>query len=174
MTVTKQQQLEWMAEKCESWPIFTNSVKLSDHTLGAPAIDTDYSTYILITREEWQQKRDELMKQQEVEQDNSWYERGEFPPAGCECDFCNSADEWTDWCRSVFVGFDSMGNGVVSVFGDDKGTLWISNKPSDFHPLRTEREKAIDELNTLVGDIEKYPTWKDAITAIIDAGYHKD
>ena len=43
----------------------------------------------------------------------------------------------------------------------------------EFRPLRTEREKAIDELNALVGDIEKYPTWRDAIAGIIDAGYRK-
>jgi hypothetical protein len=50
----------------------------------------------------------------------------------------------------------------------------------DFRPIRTpeqiaaeEREKAIDAMNKLVGDIEKIPTWRDALAALYDAGYRK-
>ena len=105
-------------------------------------------------------------------QDNSWYERSELPPVGCECEFCNSDDEWTDWLYSVFVGFDSTGNGVVSVFGDDKGVLWISNNSSDFRPLRTEREKAIDEMVGIIkGSAFQDPEFTASI--LYDAGYRK-
>lgn len=36
-----------------------------------------------------------------------------------------------------------------------------------------EREKEIDAMNELVGDIEKVPTWRDALYALYDAGYRK-
>ena len=147
--VTKQQQLEWLAEEFDIWPnIKSCAIKMSVKSIGCEALlDGECHT---ITRQEWQQERDKMSGKPEA--DNSWHERGEFPPVGCECEFCNSDDEWADWLHSVFVGFDSTGNGVVSVFGDDKGVLWISNNSTDFRPLRTEREEAIDEIAALVRD----------------------
>jgi len=157
MTVTKQQQLEWLANKITKWPDDrTIGYMMSRDEVGfVVGLFTRVSSYDpltgyfhVITREEWQQERDKMSSKPEV--DNSWHERREFPPAGCECDFCNSDDEWGDWQKSAFVGFDSAGNGVVSVFGDDKGLLWLTNNPSDFRPLRTEREKAIDVLIDII------------------------
>jgi len=111
------------------------------------------------------------------EVDNSWYAREELPPVGCECEFCSSYDEWTDWRRAVFVGFDSTGNGVVSVFGDAKALLWISSNPDDFRPLRTERENAIDDISSYFCDADGFqvtPHATDLIAArIYDAGYRK-
>ena len=101
------------------------------------------------------------------EVDNSWYERGEFPPF-------NTAIEWDPWGNGVWVEtkiLADIGDGEFVMIV--KGAKAIVGMPANFRPLRTEREKAIDELNALVGDIEKYPTWRDAITGIIDAGYHK-
>lgn len=49
-----------------------------------------------------------------------------------------------------------------------------------FRPVRTpeqiaaeERDKAVEEMHDLVGDIEKIPTWTDALRALYDAGYRK-
>ena len=99
-------------------------------------------------------------------QDNSWYERGDLPPAGCECR-CNLGG------GSVFiVARHHFIDAVVYSSAPGGGEL-LYGYAGEFSPLRTERENSIDELNELVGDIEKYPTWRDAIAGIIDAGYRK-
>ena len=86
-------------------------------------------------------------------QDNSWYERSELPPVGCECEaFDSNENKWMRveviairegyvmmWCRECLRGFQS----------DDK---------SRFRPLRTEREKAIDSLIEIIcagGELSK-------------------
>ena len=162
--VTKQQQLEWLAKKYERWPVVDEYVVMNGYGIGI-AGGAHY-----ITKGEWQQERDKMSSKPEV--DSSWYERGEFPPVGCECEFCNSDDEWADWLHSVFVGFDSTGNGVVSVVGDDKGVLWISNNSSDFRPLRTEREKAIGEMASLIAK-SVFGSAKCQAEKLYDAGYRK-
>ena len=169
--ITKQQQLEWLANNLEKWKSgydYAVVEKASDGYLYIrwPSVCTSG-----ITKKEWQQERDKMQKQ--AEQDNSWHERREFPPAGCKCEFCNSDDEWADWLRSVFVGFDSTGNGVVSVFGDDKGVLWISSNPDDFRPLRTEREKAIDAACDAVCKAGPYDHERELISKLYDAGLLK-
>ena len=117
----------------------------------------------VISQKEWQQERYKMQKQQ----DNSWYERGELPPVGTICKMIDDKNTWLE-CEiiahknSFCIGWISSRN--APFYTDDK---------SEFRPLHTEREKAIDELNALVGDIEKYPTWRDAIVGIIDAGYRK-
>ena len=165
--VSKQQQLEWLANKYKTWPEQGSPyLGLSAVELGKFAIVNSHT----ITRTEWQQERDKMSSKPEV--DNSWHERGEFPPVGCECEFCNSDDEWADWLHSVFVGFDSTGNGVVSVFGDDKGVLWISNNSTDFRPLRTEREKAIEDMSRVMHEHDSVIN-DDTLGALYDAGYRK-
>ena len=165
--ITKQQQLVWLAKKYKTWPEQgVTSLGLSVTEVGKFAMVNCH----LITRQEWRQERDKMSSKPKV--DNSWHERGELPPVGCECEFCNSDDEWDDWLRSVFVGFDSTGNGVVSVFGDDKGVLWISSNPDDFRPLRTEREKAIDEMANLIAK-SVFGSAKCQAEKLYDAGYRK-
>ena len=149
-----------------------------DTTVHGYPISDDWNKAVISYKEYKQAK--ELYDNQFASPDSdnsatSWFEKGEFPPAGCECDFCNSDDEWCDWHRSVFVGFDSIGNGVVSVFGDDKGMLWLSTNPSDFSPLRTEREKAIEDMSRIMHDKGHGSVINDVtLGALLDAGYHKD
>jgi hypothetical protein len=115
--------------------------------------------------------QEQVMTQNEEikQQDNGWFERGELPPVGVVCEFCWEDDEWTDWHKSVFVGFDSMGNGVVSAFGDHKGLLYFSNKPSDFRPLRrTERDIL---LSVITEEMNRYDTDGKLADAIIAAGF---
>ena len=62
MTVTKQQQLEWLAKECHTWK-GRDFILVSYNELG-------YRLHVpacchLITREEWQQERDKMQKQAE-------------------------------------------------------------------------------------------------------------
>ena len=99
--------------------------------------------------------------------DNSWYERGELPSVGCECEIKHKC--WSEFWRVTVVAITK--EYVIVVDGQCEQHYYL--KDITFRPLCSEREKAIDELNALVGDIEKYPTWRDAIAGIIDAGYRK-
>ena len=78
--VTKQQQLEWLANKYKIWPEQgATSLGLSVSEIGKFAIVNSY----MITRKEWQQERDKMQKQSEQPTPGtSWYERGELPPVG--------------------------------------------------------------------------------------------
>ena len=98
---------------------------------------------------------------------SSWHERGELPPVGCECEvFVSDANKWMHfeviairdghvlgWCRESLWGFQS----------DDK---------SEFRPLRTEREKAIEEMINAIDHI-KEGNFETFIGALYDAGYRK-
>ena len=80
-----------------------------------------------------------------TKQDNSWHERGELPPVGAVCEaHITSENLWVEievvahrdgyvlgWCRNEKCGYH----------GSEK---------SDFRPLRTEREKAIDALIDII------------------------
>ena len=101
------------------------------------------------------------------EVDNSWHERGELPPVGCECEvFVSDENKWMHfeviairdghvlgWCREGSCGFQS-------------------NDKSEFRPLRTEREKAIDEMANLIAK-SVFGSAKCQAEKLYDAGYRK-
>ena len=166
MTVTKQQQLEFAAKHIEKWKSGYDYAVVEKTIDGHLYIRWPSICTSGITKKEWQQERDKMQKQAaQTVPDNSWHERGELPPVGCECEY-KPANDWVK-CKVLFAGDD------LYVLGVQGFEICVRVLDVEFRPLRTEREKAIDELNVLVGDIEKYPTWRDAIAGIIDAGYRK-
>lgn len=104
------------------------------------------------------------------------------PPVGCECEW---QDKNTKLWIPVVIAYSSEWVTVVRELKPlkvgDAVECCINNFGEEerlhFRPIRSEaykkRDEAIEEINTLVGDIEKYPTWRDAIAAIYDAGYRK-
>lgn len=116
----------------------------------------------IFTREEWQQELDKMQKQQ----GNSWHERGELPPVGAICEMIDDKNTWLE-CEiiahknSFCIGWISSIN--APFYTDDK---------SEFRPLRTEREKAIDEMIAAIDHI-KEGNFQTFIGALYDAGYRK-
>ena len=166
--VTKQEQLEFAAKHIEKWKSGYDFAVIEKMNNGQLCVRWPSICSEGVSKKEWQQERDKMQKQPaKPVQDNSWYERGELPPVGTICKMIDDKNTWLE-CEiiahknSFCIGWISSRN--APFYTDDK---------SEFRPLHTEREKAIDELNALVGDIEKYPTWRDAIVGIIDAGYRK-
>ena len=104
------------------------------------------------------------------EVDNSWHERGELPPVGCECEY-KPVNDWVK-CKVLFAG-DSL-----YVLGVQEVEICVRVLDVDFRPLRTEREKAIDEMvdilkakfNRLGGD---GITVAGIVDELYDAGYRK-
>ena len=81
------------------------------------------------------------------EVDNSWYELGEFPPAGTVCEVHEN-----EWIETFIIGMDKEGYCVYTTGNQDVGYDG-DNDPSSFRPIRTEREKAIDSACKAIGDV---------------------
>ena len=79
------------------------------------------------------------------EVDSSWYERGELPPVGVVClGHITSEDKWVE--TEVVAHRD----GYVLGWCSAEKCGYHGNENSDFRPLRTEREKAIDQMDAAI------------------------
>lgn len=173
MTVTKQQQLEWLANKITKWPDDMGVILVSMDHLGNPKFSECWdAVQVAITREEWQQERDKMQKQELP--DNSWHERGEFPPAGTECE-AEYDTQKREWYKARVIGVDSGECFLRWIDGRGDGSVSNYKNPSDFRPLRTEREKAIDEMVDVLKDAiqDTKTVHKICASALYDAGYRK-
>ena len=165
MTVTKQQQLEWLARHVEKWKSGYTYAVVEKGTDGILCVRWPTICTSGVTKKEWRKERDKMSGKPEV--DNSWHERGELPPVGCECEvFVSDENKWMrfeviairdgyalGWCREISCGFQS-------------------NEKHEFRPLRIEREKDIDEMVSIIkGAAFQDPEFTAAI--LYDAGYRK-
>lgn len=96
----------------------------------------------------------------EMKQDNKWFERGELPPVGVVCEaYLDYPPQWIEaeivahkdgfaigWCKSVMKG----------CHGD---------KPSEFRPIRTERDKLVELIKTYRHTFRSDTEFADAILA---------
>ena len=161
--VTKQQQLEWLAS---SWPIWYHpmgKVFMSRTAIGDFVSMTNNSHQI--TREEWQQERDKMSSKPEV--DNSWFDREELPPCGVPIEL------WFGGTFAYNCEFIAMrGNTYVlwNIDADRPDCAECLN--SQFRPLRTEREKAIEEMANLIAK-SVFGSAKCQAEKLYDSGYRK-
>ena len=184
--ITKQQQLEWLAKVWTIWHHPMGKVFMSRMVIGDFVRMTNNSHQI--TREEWQREREKMQKQHdfdigsnlkvsvaatsngfgEMKINTLWHERGEFPPAGTVCEVYEN-----EWVETFIIGMDKEGYCVYTT-GNQYVAYDGENDPSSFRPLRTEREKAIDDMKSLCA----YPgswcsTFKAFAESLYDAGYRK-
>ena len=175
--VTKQQQLAWLAKRFESLPFGSDSILMSDEVLGHMGREHR------ITNQEIKQEQDKMSGKPEV--DNSWHERGELPPVGCECVWVDeSGVDGPDGAAYPCVGDvvsvcahkQTPGGDVIAIFtwapGGDGLSVAASRMPEDFRPLRTEREKAIDEMANLIAK-SVFGSAKCQAEKLYEAGYHR-
>lgn len=105
-------------------------------------------------------------------QDNSWHERGELPPVGTVCEVMRNM-EWAA-AEILKTRVNSSGMEVVAAMDVNDFTAFWS---ADFRPLRTEREKAIDEMVSVIKEsiatTETTGPHKIYATALYEAGYRK-
>ena len=146
--VTKQQQLEWLAIQCNKWPSGMEYLLMSNFTIGLTGGD------LKVTRQEWQQERDKMNSKPEV--DNSWHERGELPPVGCECEILHKLWKDSDWAHIVVIALTRESLICKHKLGAGEEHYYLNDIA--FRPLRTEREKAIDSLIEIIcagGELSK-------------------
>ena len=111
--------------------------------------------------------------------DNGWYARGEFPPAGTDCEFWDYG-----WHLARIIGMDEEGLCVASVHFDEHRGYRASPDIRDFRPLKTDGEIERDEdireaLEHIRQDLYAQPLFsiseyvEDAVAQLYDAGYRK-
>lgn len=130
--------------------------------------------------EAWGKGAEEFMSESSSKQkvDNSWHEHGEFPPAGYECEVKESDGEWH---KTHIVGFDDDGYCVYTTPWNSLARDYDGDGDKyNFRPLRTEREKAVDEMvkaANLQDEYSNYTISNDVIRVISErlyyAGFHK-
>jgi len=123
-----------------------------------------------IRMEEWQQERDKMSGKPEA--DNSWHDRCELPPVGCECSaVCDG--QWVT-VEVLRHRVNNAGMNVAAVMSCASFNIFWA---TDFRPLRTEREKAIDEMVYEFidhhGDPKGGERYLKMATKLYDAGYRK-
>ena len=106
-------------------------------------------------------------QEKEMKQDNKWFERGELPPVGEVCEaYIDYPPQWIEteivahkdgfaigWCKSVMKG----------CHGD---------KAHEFRPLRTERDKAIDEMVDCLSS--RWANCEEIAAHLYENGYRKE
>ena len=158
--VTKQQQLKWLALAWKSWHHSTSKLAMSKITIGhfvSMVDDSHQITYI-----EWQQEREKMSNK-------PWYKRDELPPVGIPVEL------WFGGAFAYnceFIGMRGNRYVVWNLDADRPDTADYMN--SQFRPVRSGREKAIDEMKSLCA----YPgswdsTYKTFAEALYNAGYRK-
>lgn len=114
-------------------------------------------------------------QEQDMKQDNGWFWRGESPPAGTDCEV--RVGEF--WRRTRVVAALDSDVGKLPVFT----TPWCSERYVDcgteqFRPIRTEREKAIEEMVSEFinhyGDPKGAERYIGIATKLYEIGYRKE
>ena len=101
------------------------------------------------------------------EKNNSWYERGELPPVGIECEYL--CDEFGNYkaCKILAI------HGYTAAFCIDAfaNTIFTgANSTHKFRPIRTEREKTIEAALSVMLTNTISNTQHKTINKLYDAG----
>ena len=115
---------------------------------------------------------------------SDWHKNGELPPVGEVCEFVRTGD--VDWHKQLKTGTEVTILAHYSPCNDGEMVAVFCHKVCDetqdgrlvdqgigvcFRPLRTECEKAIDGMVSLV---EPLATYREFAGAIYDAGMYKE
>ncbi|MEH8245289.1 hypothetical protein Q7I21_04580 [Aeromonas veronii] len=112
---------------------------------------------------------------------NHWFERGELPPVGVECEFHGGARVGREWPDSLKDGAKvkvlchytpCMRPIAVFSFDIPGGKLTSQASEACFRPIRTERDLAVDEMMKDAGALQ-WETPKSIMLSLYDAGYRK-
>lgn len=90
-----------------------------------------------------------------------------LPPVGTECEWLASGDH--DWIGVKVLAYHEDEAWLQPLNGAQSFTV---GNPDDFRPMRSDadrkREEIANALDKELGNIEKYPTWKDALIGVYD------
>jgi hypothetical protein len=119
-------------------------------------------------------------QQAEKQPDNSWFERGELPPAGAVCEVLWNEGRM-EYLRTKVFGVNEHGQPIHRF---DEGPKKFEYQADPlvtvlgtrvFRPIRTERELAIEEMTAIMkGATTGLVLFEDGAAKLYDAGYRKD
>ena len=166
--ITKQQQLEWLANNLEKWKSGYDYAVVEKATDGYLYVRWPSVCTSGITKKEWRQERDKMQKkvEQTTQPDNSWHERGELPPVGTICEMLDDRAMWHE-CKII-----AHEDGACIGWMTSHNAPFYSYNRNEFRPVRTEREKAIDEMADLIAK-SVFGSAKCQAEKLYDAGYRK-
>lgn len=99
--------------------------------------------------------------------DNSWYERGELPPAGTVCEYAvGTGSLGFKWC--FFIGRNYSGSLLLE--HNDAQLKSFHRGQIKLRPLRTEREKVIEAALSVMLTSTISNTQHKTINKLYDAG----
>lgn len=106
---------------------------------------------------------------------SDWFDRGELPPVGIECEVLWDDCEWHKTKIIAHLYIDKFNMCPVFTTGwDDTSFVECMPHYQSFRPLRTEREKAIEEMKL---HCPHHGSWDTVgriyAEALYDAGYRK-
>lgn len=111
------------------------------------------------------------IQKQKMNQDNGWFERGDLPPVGVDCQAY--VDE--RWVDAYVVGF--IKNGAVTVDvrayqgGVKSGLRLVTRNAAHFRPIRTEQDVLMSVLECYSGALPKERQRSEVASAILAAGF---
>ena len=176
--MSNQIDLDWLARNVHVWPSSSPDRTFDNESLSG--WEFSYGEFrngkSVVTKEQWLARRAELQsvteqfkpsieeanrlaqefkpfasiednQEQEMNQDNGWFERGELPPVGCLCLYVVSDRLSAEVEITAHAKF-----GLCFVLVGTSGESYVS-KTAELHrfrPIRTEREKQVDELESLL------------------------
>lgn len=188
--MSNETDLDWLARNVHVWCLFCDAVAIV-HDGEVTFHEPNKGLANAITIDQWVARRAELHgvtkqfkpsieeanrlaqefkpfisiednQDKDMKQDNGWFERGELPPAGVECEFRHPAFGWT--------GCDIVGHYRLSAVCAPDGGEFYGGRVGDFRPIRTDRELAIDEMMEHC----KFMGSRDFAGSLFDAGYRKE
>lgn len=104
-----------------------------------------------------------MAQQQEMKQDNGWFERGELPPVGVKCE--TLAEPELQWVSAEVVAHRD-GFAIVWITSEKCGAQ--CDAPKHFRPIRTERDVL---LSIITEELNRYDTDGKLADAILAAGF---
>ena len=106
---------------------------------------------------------------------SDWFDRGELPPVGIECEVLWDDCEWHKTKIIAHLYIDKFNMCPVFTTGwDDTSFVECMPHYQSFRPLRTEREKAIEEMKQHCPHHGSWDTVGRIYTeSLYDAGYRK-
>lgn len=108
--------------------------------------------------------------EQQDKPDNSWYERGEFPPAGERCLVKISGE----WLETYIIGFDDDENIVFKVDYEKFKRHYDSYNKSateNFRPIKTERDRQYEFAASKMLTSKISNTQRKTINRMLDIGF---
>ena len=105
---------------------------------------------------------------------SDWHKNGELPPAGTWCTLHAKENNGEE---VMFIGVTSCNSPVFETVQD---MIFVERGEFRFSPLRTERERAIDEMIKVINRYDYYGSLNfdvvasDIANAMFDEGFRKE